>query len=497
MFLARNNDSIFRPTRIAAAAFLVTACLLATSVGRGATDPTREKQLRDALAMFDGDWSGEVFLWHANGTLVKTIPARRQHRWVGDVQIAVTAFELGPETISVRMRRWVEEGRLKAIVYWPVSPPETYRGQISSDGIAWLNEATGYRSLADRIIREDGVRKMEATSVETTLLTTDSEQVGIDAVFERTRNLAEESRPATTVASEEPPTESDPSSRPGADVSTPAVMAGPPNTAEIPPPDSAPVAGVISQPLQSGVMGPTGSVYVASDPPYVSFTIRSIGNPGVAGLAPRSGTTPVLVEDLPAGKYTATFQRPGWPDQVSEIEIIAERATSLSHRFEGGTVEISSQPVGARILDHGRLVGLTPVTLRNVSPGEVAYNLSRAGFHSTELRGVVEAGKSLALRASLEPDDSIVEVNELEVRPIPTRQVSPDIRRDTVPAGSRAVVELTVDRRGRARDAQLVSTTDELFGRLCLRAASRWRFEPGRVGDVVVATRVQIPFVAN
>ncbi|MCF6310984.1 MAG: SUMF1/EgtB/PvdO family nonheme iron enzyme [Verrucomicrobiales bacterium] len=73
----------------------------------------------------------------------------------------------------------------------------------------------------------------------------------------------------------------------------------------------------------------------------------------------------------------------------------------------GGAV-VSSDPVGARVYRGGRLIGRTPLPLREVRAGPFSVTLKKEG-HGDELRsGWIKTGRELQVEADLERDGSVI-----------------------------------------------------------------------------------------
>ncbi len=90
-------------------------------------------------------------------------------------------------------------------------------------------------------------------------------------------------------------------------------------------------------------------------------------------------------------------------------------------------------------------------------------------------------------------------VQELDVVPKPIQQNAPKYPVALRNQGTegKAVISMVIDAQGAVRDLTTVSSTDEDFARAALNAVSSWQFEPGRIGDVPVNSRLEVPILFN
>jgi len=100
-----------------------------------------------------------------------------------------------------------------------------------------------------------------------------------------------------------------------------------------------------------------GALDVQSDPPGAQFTLRSED-----GQISRAGTAPQKIVDLPTGKYTLIAKRGDW-EMRDGVEIRRGETAQKSFAFVNGTVSVTSEPPGARILVDGILRGRAPLRI--------------------------------------------------------------------------------------------------------------------------------------
>jgi eukaryotic-like serine/threonine-protein kinase len=100
-----------------------------------------------------------------------------------------------------------------------------------------------------------------------------------------------------------------------------------------------------------------GTLNVESNPPGAQFTLRSED-----GQISRTGVAPQKIVDLPTGKYALIAKRGDW-EMRDGVEIHRGDTTRKSFAFVNGTVSITSEPPGAKILVDGMPHGRTPLRI--------------------------------------------------------------------------------------------------------------------------------------
>ncbi|MBA3962856.1 MAG: PEGA domain-containing protein [Chthoniobacterales bacterium] len=116
-----------------------------------------------------------------------------------------------------------------------------------------------------------------------------------------------------------------------------------------------------------------GSVQINSVPAGAAFEIRH------GGEVVRRGKAPMLLHDLPTGTYEVQARLGDW-ELEDQAEIKRGEVTLKTFRLANGSVKIISAPAGAKVSLGGSELGVTPLLLDEVKPGEVRYSLQVAGF---------------------------------------------------------------------------------------------------------------------
>jgi hypothetical protein len=133
------------------------------------------------------------------------------------------------------------------------------------------------------------------------------------------------------------------------------------------------------------------------------------------------GESPATLTELPYGQHTVRLSRSGYVTEQVRVTLserrpaatvdvtlrrVAVAAPAREARAPGGgfvgTLVIESRPPGAKVFLDGRGVGVTPLTLSNVSVGSHVVRLDLTGYQrwSTSIR--VVAGERERVAASLE-----------------------------------------------------------------------------------------------
>ena len=239
----------------------------------------------------------------------------------------------------------------------------------------------------------------------------------------------------------------------------------------------------------------TGSLTLATEPAGENYEVRPAASRFFAAASDlRQGKTPATLADLPTGEYTVIFSREGWPNHTENVVIEHNRAAQISSKFSGGSVTITSTPAGASVTRHGLKLGVTPLTLEDVQPGEASYTLEAQAYIPVDVTGRVEPEKTLRLDATLISVDRIAGTSDLDERPVPIKTVEPIITHYQEKTEGTAIISLMIDRDGTPKDLKVEQASNAQFGRRCLEAAARWRFSPGKIKGIPVKTRVSLPF---
>jgi hypothetical protein len=142
----------------------------------------------------------------------------------------------------------------------------------------------------------------------------------------------------------------------------------------------------------------TGSLSIESAPAGVSFELASRD----AGFAPKAGSAPATLLQLPTGPYTLKGVHPVLGETQVEVQIRRLAKESVTLRLPYTTVSIGSKPGGATVKEGQKVLGRTPYSASPVKPGRTAYEVSLAGFKPVTFEANLEAGRAFAQDVVLE-----------------------------------------------------------------------------------------------
>ncbi len=237
----------------------------------------------------------------------------------------------------------------------------------------------------------------------------------------------------------------------------------------------------------------TGTVSVSSTPPGTDFSIHSTNTPAEAAPL-RRGRTPAQLGDLPAGDYLIRFKRPGWPEQTERITVRRGATVRAATTFQPATVTITSTPAGATVTRGGEAIGNTPLTLRDLPPQEVTYELRAEGYEPLPLKATPVAGREIRMGGELLSEDRLASLAELRTPPRPFLTPPPKLGRRATAAPAQVTMSFVVTRDGTLRDVSVVGSVERDIARRCVEAVKQWKFYPGisQAGNPV-NVRVSLP----
>ena len=108
------------------------------------------------------------------------------------------------------------------------------------------------------------------------------------------------------------------------------------------------------------------------------------------------GSLPTNIIDVPVGNYSLLAHRKGWK---LNSDIVVSRGVVLTNytEFPYGSIEVTSDPTGLMVSTNGIEIGKTPITLREVMPGQ--YNITAA-----------DGENDIAERVNIEPKQAAKQV---------------------------------------------------------------------------------------
>ena len=100
-----------------------------------------------------------------------------------------------------------------------------------------------------------------------------------------------------------------------------------------------------------------GKLRLITDPPNVSYLVVGPDKKTIAGV------TPDTIENLPLGDYDVKLVEPGWPAYAQSVDIHSADPVEVTREFQGGSVELTSDPAGATIFVGESKLGTAPLTV--------------------------------------------------------------------------------------------------------------------------------------
>jgi len=149
----------------------------------------------------------------------------------------------------------------------------------------------------------------------------------------------------------------------------------------------------------------TALAIIHTDPVGAEVTIDGIAR----------GKTPLLLTDLPPGRYRVKLELQGF--QPKEVELNAPDRTpvklSVALSSDSATLTINSRPAGAEVLLNGISKGDTPITVDRIQAGNVSLELKADGCKPYKQVLTLSAGQQERITAVLEELPSTLEVNSI------------------------------------------------------------------------------------
>ncbi len=139
-----------------------------------------------------------------------------------------------------------------------------------------------------------------------------------------------------------------------------------------------------------------GDLTIAIAPTTASFEVRD-----ATGRVVRTGTGRSLVNGLAVGRYTVKAKHEDLGVVNRTVEVRGRSQTTATLNLPYGSLQVTSEPGGARVLADGKYLGVTPLRLTPVRPGWMTVRLELAGYKASTLSGNVPDQGTLELADNL------------------------------------------------------------------------------------------------
>ena len=122
---------------------------------------------------------------------------------------------------------------------------------------------------------------------------------------------------------------------------------------------------------------------------------------------------PLQITDLLEGKYNLKLIRGGYNDWQGEIIIMAKMDRSVRVQLipKPGSMNIYSEPDGAKIFLDNTYVGVTPISLKKVAEGEHEIRLLKINFKPWTRKVMVRSFQPTDVKTTLEVSPGMITVN--------------------------------------------------------------------------------------
>jgi hypothetical protein len=127
------------------------------------------------------------------------------------------------------------------------------------------------------------------------------------------------------------------------------------------------------------------------------------------------GKSPLLVTDLPMGQYRVRIEAPNHIAKEVELNIKDRLPIKIDTVLlaNTATVQMNSDPTGARVLLNGLDKGVTPLMIEDIPTGEVTLSISMDGFETYTQKVSLESGQFEAMKAVLTPLPATLSVSSI------------------------------------------------------------------------------------
>jgi TonB family protein len=248
----------------------------------------------------------------------------------------------------------------------------------------------------------------------------------------------------------------------------------------------------------------TGKIIVNSEPAGATVLLNE----------EEKGVTPMEIPSLSFGKYVLKLRLKGYEDSQQEVEL-SENITELNvpvtltkAQAQTGTLIVDSNPSGAFIVIQNRVLGVTPKTLSNQKPGNLAITLKKDGYQDFSGSVKITAGKKATFSGSLEEVKKVVEklpeppkpvepeikpgqlmaLDAVDVPPKATKRVPgkyPDMAKKLKLQGS-VGLNVLISETGQVLETKVVTSAHPILDQSAVEAVKQWAFEPASKKGVKV-----------
>jgi serine/threonine-protein kinase len=226
------------------------------------------------------------------------------------------------------------------------------------------------------------------------------------------------------------------------------------------------------------------------------------------------GRTPISLSGISPGPHTVAVHLQGFSSAELRL-VLPPGPIPVPIQFTllplDASLQVGSEPSGARVSVDGKAVGTTPLETVTVAPGLRSVEIRHKGFSSWSQTVEARAGDKIPILARLEPESApgtlraalklggwVQKGDLVESGPgvTPPRKISGEAAPYPEPAkrlrleGS-VTVEMIVTERGEPVNLRVVESAGGIFDSAVLAAVRTWRYAPAEKDGVEVRVRLR------
>ncbi len=117
-----------------------------------------------------------------------------------------------------------------------------------------------------------------------------------------------------------------------------------------------------------------------------SLDVRTVPDKAVLLLDGKNmGVTPAAINGVPIGDHLIMLSSPGYQNLTTRVVVQEGAITEVNIKLSGanGTLSVNTTPSGAEIYIDSTFMGITPVVLSNLTPGNHTVETRKAGYNGS------------------------------------------------------------------------------------------------------------------
>lgn len=127
----------------------------------------------------------------------------------------------------------------------------------------------------------------------------------------------------------------------------------------------------------------------------------------------KKGTTPLVIRSLLPGTYTVKVVA-GGQEIVKTVILEPKRDTSVMADFQvTGSISVTSEPSSATVSFDGRVLGVTPLIIKDAPAGEHELSISKTGYVESSQKVIVRVNEVADIKIRLNPMTYTVRVSSV------------------------------------------------------------------------------------